>query len=275
MALIIRFKLWWYAAACLSCSCAVVLVSVARPAVLEVHFLDVGQGDAIFIETPGGRQILVDGGRAGSGAAGHVAQLLPFFDRSLDIVVATHLDADHIGGLTEVFTQYEVGMVLVSQERTEETAAFWDTLEAEGAQIVSVLAPMRVAVEEEVVLDILSPPAALGQASDNDHSIVAKLVYRDDSFLLTGDMEKRSEYALLISGADVSADVLKVAHHGSSTSTTPAFLAAVAPRVAVIQVGKNSYGHPHADILARLADITVLRNDEYGTISLTSTGDSF
>lgn len=252
-----------------------VFISLTRPAVLEVHFLDVGQGDAIFIQTPTGRQVLIDGGRSGSGTVASVSEVVPFTDRSLDIVVATHLDADHIGGLAEVLEQYEVGMILVAEEQRDDSAAFWEAVEAEGADVIVVEAPMRVTLEDEVVLDILSPTSALRGAPDNERSIVAKLVYRNDSFLFTGDMEKRAEYALLAAGVDISADVLKVAHHGSSTSTTPAFLGAVAPRLAVIQVGQNSYGHPHPDVLARLAGITVVRNDINGTISLYSGGDSF
>lgn len=264
-----------YAAAFVALAIAFVLVTSARPEVLGVHFLDVGQGDAIFIETPHGRQVLIDGGRAGSGISQELAEVMPFTDRSIDMVIVTHLDADHIGGLVEVLERYEVSHILLAQERTEGQAVFWGAVQAEGAQLTMVEAPMRVILEDEVVMEILSPTQALAQASENERSIVAKLIYRDDSFLLTGDMEKRAEYALLAAGVDVSADVLKVAHHGSNSSSVPAFLAAVSPRVAVIQVGKNSYGHPHPDVLARLGGITVLRNDENGTISLYSSGDSF
>ncbi|MEX0916504.1 MAG: MBL fold metallo-hydrolase [Candidatus Spechtbacterales bacterium] len=275
MARVTLFQKIAYGVAIFMCVTTLTEILSARPAVLEVHFLDVGQGDSIFIETPADRQILIDAGRTGSGALGALAALIPFTDRSLDIVVATHLDVDHIGGLVEVFERYEVSMILVAERRGEGATSFWDAVEAEGAEVVYVEAPMRVTLDEEVVLEILSPAPSLAGASDNERSIVAKLVYRDDSFLLTGDMEKRAEYALLASGLDISADVLKVAHHGSNSSSTPAFLAAVAPRVAVVQVGENSYGHPHPDVLARLAGITILRNDENGTITLTSTGDSF
>jgi competence protein ComEC len=275
MARLTLFQKIAYSVAALFLVYAFVLIVSARPYALGVHFLDVGQGDAIFIETPSGRQVLVDAGRSGSGVVSAMASVMPFTDRSVDVVVATHLDADHIGGFSEILARYDVSMILVAERRGEDALAFWDAVEAEGAEVVYVEAPMRVTLEEEVVLEILSPLPALAGAADNERSIVAKLVYRDDSFLLTGDMEKRAEYALLASGLDLSADVLKVAHHGSNSSTTPAFLAAVAPRLAVVQVGENSYGHPHPDVLARLAGITVLRNDENGTISLYSTGDSF
>jgi len=264
-----------YGAALFACAATFVLILSARPAVLTVHFLDVGQGDAILIETPNGRQVLIDGGRAGSGIAEELAGVLPFTDRSLDMVIATHLDTDHTGGLVEVLKGYEVVTILIAEEGGDDAADFWHAVEDEHAERILVVAPMRVLLDEDVVLEILSPTPALEGASENERSIVAKLVYRDDSFLLTGDMEKRAEYGLLARGVDVSADVLKVAHHGSNSSTTPAFLAAVSPKLAVVQVGKNSYGHPHADVLARLGGITILRNDENGTISLYSTGDSF
>lgn len=248
----------------------------ARPAVLGVHFLDVGQGDAICIETPGGRQVLIDGGRGGSGVLEELSVCAPFYDRSLDVLIATHMDEDHVGGLVEVLQYYEVEMVVASHDATTEVAAsFWAAVEAEGARVVAPAVGTRMTLDEEVFLDIVGPSAALDTASDNERSVIAKLNYRNDSFLFTGDVERRGEYALLSSGFDLDADVLKVAHHGSTSSSTEAFLAAVTPRVAVVQVGKNSYGHPAAQVLGRLAGVQVLRTDENGTISLYSSGDSF
>lgn len=253
-----------------------VAVESARPAVLGVHFLDVGQGDAICIETSGGRQVLIDGGRGGSGVLEELSVCAPFYDRSLDVLIATHMDEDHVGGLVEVLQHYEVETIIAAYDTdTGVAASFWEAVAAEGARVIAPEAGTRVALDEEVFLDIVGPSVALDDASDNERSVVAKLIYRNDSFLFTGDVERRGEYALLSSGFDLDADVLKVAHHGSNSSSTDAFLAAVTPRVAVVQVGKNSYGHPTKQVLDRLRNVRVLRTDENGTISLYSDGDSF
>ena len=247
-----------------------------RPAVLGVHFLDVGQGDAICIETPGGRQVLIDGGRGGSGVLEELSVCAPFYDRSLDVLVATHMDEDHVGGLVEVLEHYEVDMVIATYETgTDVAASFWEAVEEEGVQVLSPEAGMRLVLEEGVVFDIVGPLPALKSASDNERSVVAKLTYGNDSFLFTGDIERRAEYALLASGFALDVDVLKVAHHGSNSSSTDAFLAAVSPRLAVVQVGKNSYGHPTPQVLERLRGARIVRTDQNGTISLYSSGDSF
>lgn len=244
---------------------------------LEVHFFDVGQGDAIFIETPAGTQVLIDGGRDAR-VIEKLGRVMPFYDRSLDLVVATHMDSDHIGGLLEVLRQFDVGGVLVSttESNTELSEAFWSIIEEKDIAVMQVERGDNFVLDDGVNMLVLAPwPELLRGVKDNDMSVVIKLMYKNDSFLFTGDLEKRGEYALVQSGIDVAADVLKIGHHGSNTSSVPLFLARVAPRLAIIQVGKNSYGHPNPAVLKRLRGVNVLRNDIRGDIVLYSYGNEF
>ena len=254
------------------------LAYVSTPSgALEVHFFDVGQGDAIFIETPNGRQVLIDGGRDAR-VIEKLGRVMPFYDRSIDLVVATHMDSDHIGGLLMVLRQFEVGGILVSttESNTELSEAFWGIIKEKDIAVMQVERGDNFLLDDGVNMLVLAPwPELLNGAKDNDTSVVVKLTYKNDSFLFTGDLEKRGEYALVQSGIDVTADVLKLGHHGSKTSSVPLFLARVAPRLVLIQVGKNSYGHPHPSVLERLRGVNVLRNDIRGDITLYSYGDSF
>ncbi len=244
---------------------------------LTVSFLDVGQGDAIYIEGPNGNQILVDGG-AGPSVLRELGAVMPFYDRSIDAVVGTHPDKDHIGGLSSVLARYDVRF-FIDPGLPNDTAA-WRALETavreRGVERKTARRGMKVVLGGGAVLDILFPDRDMAGADTNDASIVARLSFSNQSFLLTGDSPKKIEEYLVRSNAEVLAsDVLKVGHHGSHTSTGERFLAAVRPSYAIISAGKdNSYGHPHKEVLDLLArfGIHVESTAERGRITFKTDG---
>lgn len=242
---------------------------------LHVWFLDVGQGDAILIRAPDGRQILVDGGPSPADLLDELGQVLPFWDRSLDLVVLTHGDADHVTGLVSLLERYKVtAAVDGAQPGDRESAAWLAAVEAAGIPRVTATAGTRLAAGA-LVLTVLSPSAqGAGDAwSSNDGSLVLRLDYGETSVLLAGDAEEAAEQAMMDAGLPLAAKVLKVGHHGSAASTSTAFLAQVAPQVAVISVGaENRFGHPSPEVLRRLAGVQVLRTDEHGRIEVISDG---
>ncbi len=244
---------------------------------LHVTFLDVGQGDAIFITLPDGRQLLIDGGPSGTQLAWRLGQEMPFWDRSLDVVIATHPDADHLGGLVPLLDRYRIGQTLVSDiEADSHLFAEWQAELAEDALTPTVgTTGMQLMLGNSLTATILSPsPTIIGADEPNNHSIVLHLQYGRVSFLLPGDIEAQVERQLVASGLP-PATVLKSPHHGSKTSSTPDFLEAVDPQVVVISVGAdNRFGHPHAEVLERYAErgLTILRTDEQGTIELSTDG---
>jgi competence protein ComEC len=248
---------------------------------LHAAFLDVGQGDAIFITTPRGQQILVDGGPSPSALLSGLGRRMPFWDRSIDLVILTHPDSDHLTGLVPVLERYQVGQVLQSAGAGESSPAYeqWRALIAQkGIPLQEAVAGMQVETGDGVVLEVLNPPpgATSEKAGDNDLSVVVRLVAGRASFLLTGDAEARAESWMLASGRPLKSTVLKVSHHGSGGASTTPFLAAVRPQLAVISVGaENRFGHPASEALERLAAIgvQVLRTDEQGTIELLTDGE--
>jgi competence protein ComEC len=244
---------------------------------LHVYFLDVGQGDAIFIRAPDGRQILVDGGPSPAALLSELGDVLPFWDRNLDLVVLTHADVDHITGLIPLLDRYRVGQVMdTDQSVGSPEAVLWrEQLARHGIPTASAQRGMRVLVGE-LKLTVLNPGPILleGTASDsNNSSIVLRLDYGQTSLLLAGDAQQEAEAEMLTAGLPLGADVLKVGHHGSNGSSSAQFLQTVAPRTAVIQVGAgNTYGLPHPETLARLAGREVLRTDLRGRIEAISDG---
>lgn len=242
---------------------------------LEVVFLDVGQGDAIYIETPLGSQVLIDGGRDRR-VLRELSKVMPFWDRSIDLVIATHPDADHIGGLVDVLEAFQVDY-LMDTEVKNDTPVFRSYTAAVKTEAVERIPPARgtqITLDDNVILTVLSREV-VAASNTNDASIVARLDYGDTSFLFTGDATKEIERELLGLHDVLDSDVLKVGHHGSDTSTSSEFVSAVSPSIAVISVGKgNSYGHPTKNVLDTLSDQTVrvLRTDEVGTIRLMSDG---
>ena len=247
--------------------------------VLTIAFLDVGQGDAIFIESPTGNQVLIDGG-PGQMVFSPLSAVMPFYDRSIDVVIATHPDADHIGGLPEVLRRYDVDTFLdpgVSSD-TGTYQALVQSIGLAGVERVVARRGMKINLGGGATLEILFPDRDMEGADTNDASIVAKLVYGDTSFLFTGDSpEKIERYLASIDGKNLDVDVLKAGHHGSKTSTSDTFLGFTSPQIAVLSVGSdNRYGHPHKEVLDRLLDfdIKILRTDEEGTIVMESDGEN-
>lgn len=256
---------------------------VAQPKPLTLAFLDVGQGDAVYIEAPNGNQLLIDAG-AGKQILPALAEVMPFYDRSLDAVLATHPDADHIGGLAYVLDAYQVSGVL-DTGLASDTATYRAFMEAVGEEIegdnsqnLVARAGARVNLAPDVYLDILWPSQVYPNQESNSASVVARLVYGQTSALLTGDAPSSVERALLANYPNLRADVLKAGHHGSKTSTDASFLAQVAPRYAVVSVGaSNRYGHPTKVVLDKLAGAgaSILRTDEVGTVTCQSDRQNF
>ena len=227
---------------------------------LHVHVLDVGQGDAILVVTPQGRQALIDGGPDPRVTLVALGQHLPPGDRGLDVVVATHLDSDHAGGLIGVLDRYDADMVMQGPISAE-SALFhqWQSaLDQHEHPAVRVRAGHRVQLDSGIVMEVLHPPAGKIPSridpNTNNLSVVIRLTYGEVSFLLTGDVEQDVErYLVDTRGEGLRSDVLKVAHHGSHSSTSPSFLRAVSPESAVISAGiENRYGHPHEEVVDRL-----------------------
>jgi competence protein ComEC len=250
---------------------------------LHVVFFDVGEGDAIFIETPRGQQILVDGGPSPTTLIGALGRRMPFWDRSLDLVILTHADEDHIAGLIPVLERYRVGQLLDSSyEHDNPMYERWLELIRER-EIPTHLARtgMRIGTGDGVELTVLHPGAELMNYTDadaNNNSVVTRLVMGQVSFLLPGDIEKVAEEMLVASGQELTSTVLKAPHHGGNTSSSAAFLKAVNPKLVVISVGAdNRFGHPSPQVLERLGDSVgeerILRTDERGTIEVVTDGE--
>ncbi len=246
---------------------------------LTVAFLDVGQGDALYIEAPHGQQLLIDGG-AGAAVLEALGGVMPAGDRSLDVVMATHPDADHIGGLPEVFARYDIGMFLEPgiHDTGGDSTALEHAVAEEGLTPILAREGMVLALDEGVSLEILFPDRDVSDVDPNVGSIVARLTYGDTSFLLTGDSPTEIEAYLVSRYRErLTSDVLKLGHHGSRTSTSESFLGFVNPSRAVVSAGcDNSYGHPHQEVLDRLARFSVatLSTCKEGTVVLASDGST-
>jgi len=232
------------------------LAAEKRPSdFLHVYFLDIGQGDSIFIDSPTHGRILLDGGRDRR-VLTELGKILPYGDRRIDVMIESHPDADHIGGLPEVAAQYKVGAFL---EPGVESANTIDNelharIAAQGIPDLLARRNMVVDLGDGAKLVILFPNQDVSKWDTNDASIVAKLVYGDQSFLLTGDSTKKAEYMLLGLNKDIlDSTVLKAGHHGSRTSMSLPYAEAVSPEYGVISAGKNNeYGHPHKETIDTL-----------------------
>lgn len=248
---------------------------VFRDGELRVWFFDVGQGDATFIETPDGHQILIDAGRDDAVLA-KLGSVMPPWDRTIDVVVATHPDADHLGGLPSVLERYDVARVVSNgdEKDTGVAEAFLEARDAEPGAVLEIGRKGNGFVFGDVTLTELWPTeAAIADEDANVASIVYLLTYGDTTVLLTGDATESVELDILRAAGDL--DVLKAGHHGSRTSSAYEFIRATTPAAAIISSGENNaYGHPHPVILKRFADlgVDVFRTDMDGDVLLTSMG---
>jgi len=239
----------------------------------HIWFLDVGQGDSILIETPGDNHILIDGG-PGPDVLSELSAILPFFEKEIDLLVLSHPHADHINGVIEVLKRYSVKAILFSgvnfaggaydeflREIRAQQIDFWIAEASDdfrfGPVILNVIYPREQAAGEEF-------------ANLNNSSVAIKVIYDDVKILLTGDLETEAEAALVNSGEDLRAEILKAGHHGSKTASSIEFLKKVKPKVVVIQSGEgNSFGHPHDESLNNFEKIgveKVYRNDLDGRV---------
>ncbi len=244
---------------------------------LFVDIFDIGQGDSIFIEAPNGNQVLVDGGPS-SAVLSKLGRVMPLWDRSIDVLLLTHPHADHVDGLLEVLKRYDIGMVIESgvNHSIPEYETWHALLREKHVPVMIAHEGERLVLDSNITLDILMPLAGedfKGKTVKNVHegNVASRLRYGNEAILLTGDMESRLEYQLIESGEDIRAQILKVGHHGSKTSTSEVLLTAVQPETAVISVGaRNRYGHPAQVVLDRLAQFGVrtFRTDRDGDIAI-------
>ncbi len=249
---------------------------------LHVVFADVGNGDSVLIISPTGRQVLVDGGPEAQDATRLLGSAMPFWDRSLDVVVLTHGHADHITGLLDVLRRYDVGHIVEreAEHTTPDYLSWRHAVENEGSVVTQARAGQVIDLGDGATIEFLHPPETLMSGTDSDlnnASIVLRVVYGDVSFLLTGDIFVEAERDMLSRGIDVRSTVLKVPHHGSRTSSSPEFIGQVGPSVAVISVGAdNRFGHPHTETLEVLRrhalEAPVLMTKDRGMIRFVTDG---
>lgn len=249
---------------------------LSRPRFLKVDFFDVGQGDSIFIETQNKNQILIDGGPT-SLVLDKLAKEIPFYDRSIDLIVLTHPDQDHLFGLLEVLKRYDVKNILWTGIAKENPLVLeWNNIiKEEKADIKIARAGERVIIGETplIFIDILNPIENYDSKDINDSSVVARLVFDKSYFLLMGDATENIDSALL--GKNLKSDVIKIAHHGGKDAISKELLEKVASKAAIISVGENTYGHPSPEVLEKLKNsgIEVLRTDQIGDIKMLSDGN--
>lgn len=242
---------------------------------MNVHFIDVGQGDSILIQV-NSKNLLID-----SGPSASKDKLVKYLNSSkiskLDYIIATHPHEDHIGNMSYIIDNFEV-LNFYAPKVNSNTKAFETMVESLVIKDlkIKVLKPNIKSIDlgENTKVDVFSPISNEYENLNNFSSII-KISYGTTSFLFTGDSEELSEKEVLTQGYDLKSDVLKVGHHGSSSSTSKRFLDAVDPYIAVISVGKdNSYGHPSQEVLSRLKDLTIYQTDLDGNILIKSDGYS-
>jgi len=245
---------------------------------LEVDFLDVGQGDSILIKAPAGQNILIDGGPDNT-VIKRLSENLPWWDRTIDLMILSHPHDDHVTGLIDVIKRYKVKKILYTGVMHDVPGYLaWQDLVREKKISLTIINKLQtIDLSGNCRLEILYPPDSLiGQSVKNlnNSSLVVKLVYNRTEFLFPGDIEEEIEKKLVADKIDLSVDVLKTGHQGSDTSTSQEFLDAVNPQMAVIQVGENDFGHPSRRVLNRLsrAEVKVYRTDWDGTIKMISDG---
>lgn len=276
-----RSNLRWYVLVLLFLAVTFIWYVVScedRRGLATVAFLNIGQGDSVFVDSPEGHQMLIDGG-PNKIVLQRLNEVMPFYDRTIDVVLATHPDSDHIAGLVDVLSRYKVKVVIMT-EVVSDTAVFkalFDVVKKNKATIVHPRRGMVINLGGGADFRVIFPDRSMvGQTDINLTSIVGKVEMGQKSFLLTGDSPQSIEhYEVSLDSAILKSDVLKPGHHGSKTSSSAEFIAAVKPEYAVVSAGKdNSYGHPHQEVLDILTQfgVKILRTDEQGTIIFKTDG---
>lgn len=235
----------------------------------------------MYIEGPNGNQLLVDGGPPSGAVLRELGKVMPFFDRSIDVVMESHPDQDHIGGLPEVFSRFQVAYFIEPGivNDTAATVALTNAVEQEGAQDILARRDMVIDLGSGVRARVLFPDRGVEHIETNTGSIVVRLEYGSTSVLLTGDSPVAIEsYLVSLDAEGLQSTILKLGHHGSRTSSSKEYLEAVHPEVAIVSAGKdNQYGHPHQEVLDTLATLKIPYRStaEEGTLRFVSDGKTF
>ncbi len=265
---------------CVAFAVCVVYAKERNSGTLHVYFLDVGQGDAIYIRTPNGRDVLIDSG-PNRAVVQRLSEVMPWYDRAIDVALETHPDADHIGGFPQILARYKVGVFIepgvesangiddeISRLRREKAVA--GEIARRGT---------RIDFGDGVHFDILYPDTDPSKMETNDASIIGRLVYGSTSVMLTGDAPKSVENHLIdLDGDRLASTILKAGHHGSKTSSGESFVKTVNPKFGIISAGRNNrYGHPHKDVVDIFMDygVEISRTDTEGTVRFVSDGNMF
>ena len=241
---------------------------------IAVSFFDVGQGDASFIQSRDGVQILIDGGPDGK-ILSELKMKMPYYDRSIDVVIATHPHKDHIAGLLDVFKRYQID-TFIESGTLYNTAEFYELerlIQQKNIRRVVLRQPAQISFYNDAVLRFLMPDTSFASTTlknVHDADIVSEFYFEGRKILFMGDAEKNIEKYLIAKKAIGPVDVLKVGHHGSKTSSIGQFLTVTRPKYAVISVGRNRYGHPHQTTLDNLfrTGAKILRTDIAGTVDV-------
>jgi competence protein ComEC len=266
------------------CLMLLLVISQPAPGELVVAVLNIGQGDAIYIKSPSGIEVLIDGG-PDSSILRELPRVMSYADRTIDAVIATHPDADHIGGLVDLVPRYEIKNFIEPgiPKGTATAAKLQEEVAAKNIPRTLASRGMWLDLGGGARLDILFPDFDVSNLPDNkanEGCVVARLVYKNTSALFTCDISAEIEAHLLViaSSTELQSDLLKIPHHGSKYSSSDAFLAAVNPDFAAVSAGeRNRYGHPTEEVLSRVSahGIQIYRTDEFGTVIFVSDGNDF
>ena len=257
----------------------IVVIPLLQEPLLRVTFLDIGQGDSILIQSPNGRKLLIDAGPDQS-VVEQIGKQLSFFDRTIDMVLATHSDADHIGGFPYLFDRYHIPVIIESEisSPTVIDRTFGEKVITEHSSRLIARSGERIILDPKrnIIVDILFPDQNPHDWETNEASIVVKISYGDTSFVLTGDSPSEvEEHLVSLYGDQLHANVLKLGHHGSKTSSSDTFLQVVHPDYVIVSAGLgNKYGHPNPETIERVESVNaqILETSQLGNISCLSNG---